>query len=36
MQSNGWNTAIVLFALVFPWPILAGLCWWFWKSRHDD
>jgi hypothetical protein len=26
---------LVLSALVAPFPVLAAVCWWFWKSRHD-
>jgi heme/copper-type cytochrome/quinol oxidase subunit 4 len=36
MESNTWNTAILIVALALPWPILAGICWWFWKHRADD
>jgi heme/copper-type cytochrome/quinol oxidase subunit 4 len=36
VQETTWNTAIILFALVVPWPVLGGICWWFWKHRDDD
>jgi hypothetical protein len=35
VSPEAWNTAILIFALVLPWPVLGALCWWFWKHRHD-
>jgi hypothetical protein len=30
-------TALVILAsIVIPLAILAGVCWFFWKHRHDD
>jgi hypothetical protein len=36
VQSTAWNSAILIFALVVPWPILGAISWYFWKHRHDE
>jgi hypothetical protein len=36
VASQGWLTGIIVFAILSSWIVLGGVCWWFWKHRHDE
>ena len=36
MGGSAPLSLLIFSALVVPFPVLGGLCWWFWKHRHDD
>jgi hypothetical protein len=35
VSVDAFTTVLIVSALVAPFPVLAAVCWWFWKSRND-
>jgi uncharacterized paraquat-inducible protein A len=35
-SGDGAVAAVIFASIVVPLAALGGLCWFFWKHRHDD